>query len=214
MSHFIFKAARGFLVVCAVLSLWVRPAVAQDAAQSSARAHYAAGKSAVAGARYEDAYREFERGHKLSLKPEFLFNMGECARMLGSVATARANYEAYLRDAPTGHLRKVAESRLAGLGPSRPASPSSSTSAPKANVAAGIPYTPELPGPREVSSTNTVFSQPKVVDDGGSILARWPFWAAVGAIVVTGGVVAIALSQGGDESPSLCAGSCATADFR
>ena len=52
------------------------PALAQSAEMREAREHFRRGKEAYAAQRFDDAYREFEAGYRLSSRPLFLFNMG------------------------------------------------------------------------------------------------------------------------------------------
>jgi hypothetical protein len=74
---------------------------ADDSIPEDARKHFAAGVSLLQdpdGARYEDAYREFEAAYSISLSPKVLGNIGYCALKLERDGEAIAAYARYLQE--------------------------------------------------------------------------------------------------------------------
>lgn len=92
---------RAFTFVLAA-SLTVGVAHAQDNIPEEARLHFSAGVNLLkdpAGARYEEAYREFKAAYGITPSYKILPNMGVCAMKLERDAEAIAAYERYLREA-------------------------------------------------------------------------------------------------------------------
>lgn len=100
------------ILVC--MLLFTATAVAQPTIDDRARTHFAAGKQLVGADRYAEALVEFTAGYELSKRALFLFNMGECARMLGDTR-AREYYERYLAAEPGGTFADAARARLSQL---------------------------------------------------------------------------------------------------
>jgi hypothetical protein len=74
---------------------------ADDAISEDARKHFKAGVSLLQdpdGARYEDAYREFEAAYSASLSPKILGNLGYCALKLERDGEAISAYTRYLQE--------------------------------------------------------------------------------------------------------------------
>jgi hypothetical protein len=75
---------------------------ADDSINEEARRHFTAGVSLLQdpdGARYEDAYREFEAAYAASNSPKILGNIGYCALKLERDGEAISAYTRYLQDA-------------------------------------------------------------------------------------------------------------------
>lgn len=106
---------RQALVLFVALSLSV---VAPDrvAAQSEnmAKNHYLAGKSYYQQGRYTESIREFEEAHRLSSKPELLYNIAQAYEKLGNLAQAVKYLEQYL-EAPDLSNRMAVEEHLKNL---------------------------------------------------------------------------------------------------
>jgi hypothetical protein len=76
---------------------------ADDAISEDARKHFKAGVSLLQdpdGARYEDAYREFEAAYAASPSPKMLGNLGYCALKLERDGEAISAYTRYLQEVP------------------------------------------------------------------------------------------------------------------
>jgi hypothetical protein len=95
------------LLACAVVAASFAPAAiaraADEAINEDARKHFAAGVALLQdpdGARYEDAYREFEAAYAASLSPKILGNIGYCALKLERDGEAISAYTRYLQEVP------------------------------------------------------------------------------------------------------------------
>jgi hypothetical protein len=114
------------------------------AEEQDAKAHFASGQELFAHGSYPEAMQEFSAGYQLSHRPLFLFNMAECARLLGDAARARALYSQYIDEDPDGRLVATARERLAAsptprvrpapLPAADPAAPALATPAPADGV--------------------------------------------------------------------------------
>jgi hypothetical protein len=74
---------------------------ADDSINEEAKKHFSAGVSLLQdpdGARYEDAYREFEAAYSASLSPKILGNIGYCALKLERDGEAISVYTRYLQE--------------------------------------------------------------------------------------------------------------------
>lgn len=58
--------------------------------------------------KYEDALKGYEEVYLLYPKPELLYNIGQCYRLLGKRDEAIRSYKTFLQDAPPGDLRNDA----------------------------------------------------------------------------------------------------------
>ncbi len=101
------------LVCCTVLFAPVARA-ANDSINEEARKHFSAGVSLLQdpdGARYEDAYREFEAAYAASLSPKVLGNIGYCALKLerdGEAITAYTRYLQEVKDVDPAEAAQIA----------------------------------------------------------------------------------------------------------
>ena len=111
---------------------WSPAQAAESDAVRKAREHYRSGDEAFKAGRYEDAYREWEAGYKLSGRPLFLLNMAHAERRRGQLPNARALYQRYmvmepetkLRGGIEGVLKEIDAALAAEEAAARPASPS------------------------------------------------------------------------------------------
>jgi hypothetical protein len=94
------RCIAGTVLGCALLITPYAQA-ADDSINEEARKHFSAGVSLLQdpdGARYEDAYREFEAAYSASLSPKILGNIGYCALKLERDGEAIAAYTRYLQE--------------------------------------------------------------------------------------------------------------------
>src|SRR3954464_13556123 len=104
------KAIRRCLFAAALFASLTGGALAEpvaraegEAVSDKARAHFDAGVSLLLdpdGARYEDAYREFQVAYAASKSPRILGNLGFCAMKLERDSEAIDAYTRYLDEAP------------------------------------------------------------------------------------------------------------------
>jgi tetratricopeptide (TPR) repeat protein len=191
------------LPILAVIAL-AGAAFADPAAEEAAKEHYAHAKQLVAQRQFAEAYTEFSVGYDLSDRPQFLFNMGECKRLLGDAASARELYQRYLQEAPQGDVADLARARLAELGPPPPAVASHPpTPAPPPPPTA----TPAKPVDLQIHTEPVPPAMPPLVDSSGHpqsppVWHRTSFWVGVGAAVVVGSAVIYAATRGGPSCTS------------
>ncbi len=138
---------------------------------AEAMALFKRGETLVAQQRYVEAYGEFAAAYRLSGRPLFLFNMGECARAGGDSERARQAYEQYLREDPTGKVAATVRERLGR------AAETAMTPAPLAGAATAIvePAAPptESPTIRPGAETATTAPPPQSVPTRRSRAAIW-----------------------------------------
>jgi hypothetical protein len=172
---------------------------------------------------YREAMREFTRGHALSGKAGFLFNMAECARLMNDARQARTLYLRYLAEHPQGKLRAEAQRRCQELGAGACVAPPAAAGAPRAAPAvdgedSGLPAAPSAargPGIPPVSAppAPAATAPPKAAPAPAAsapylpvseeqpparrkpLYKRWPLWVGVGLVVVGGTVTAAVLAS-------------------
>lgn len=175
---------------------------ASAAADQQARAHFQRGQELANQGKYPQAYLEFEAGYRQSHRPLFLFNLGEAARAFGDAGRARAAYQRYLEEDPSGPMVSSAQSRLTDLGPG--AATDLGLSKKNEGGDKPAPQISPLLLPPERFTTQEPKEQPS-----RPLWKKWPFWAAVGG-VVAGGVAVYALTR----DTSACGDGCTLVDLR
>ncbi len=106
------------LVVAAVLAAtlaYVPSAAAQTPTQAdedAAKAHFLAGQAYYEQANYADAVKEFSEAHRLSQRPDLLYNISVCYERLGRWDDAIASLQQYLTERPDAPDRQVIDSRI------------------------------------------------------------------------------------------------------
>ncbi len=170
-----------------------RRAGAQSPPNDAARIHYDQGKTLATKGEYAAAYFEFDAGYRLDPRPAFLFNMGEAARGMGDVVKARAAFEHYLAREPAGPLSDMARKRLADLDP-----PPDITKPHPATASVVLPAPHAVMPTVAARRTSEMFVEDRSRTDSRPLWKKWPFWAAVGAVVV-GVVVVGTVSMRGDD---------------
>jgi tetratricopeptide (TPR) repeat protein len=208
-------------VVLASFSVQAQPV------SGDAKDFYRKGTAAYNLGRYREAAQAYERAYELTLDPALLFNVAQAYRLAGDREKAVLTYRSYLRSAPQGDRRGVAEAKLkeleAALNYDDPFAPSAGT----APVGAA-PYTSSPPPPhppeatvREVTpappdlraTTEPAAPRPELIgavapsDASASshraepVYERWPFWAVVGGAAAAVLIVAIVATSGSSASP-------------
>ncbi len=96
------RCIAGSLLGCALLASTAALA-ADEPVNDEAKRHFSAGVTLLQdpdGARYEDAFREFEAAYAISQSPKILGNIGYCALKLERDGEALTAYARYLQEAP------------------------------------------------------------------------------------------------------------------
>src|SRR5215475_14860995 len=103
-------------VLSAAILAYAAPVAAQStptqADDEAAKAHFLAGSSYYEQANYADAVREFIEAHRLSKRPDLLYNISICYERLGRWDDAIASLQQYLSERPEAPDRAVIESRI------------------------------------------------------------------------------------------------------
>lgn len=171
---------------------------------------------------YLDAAKDYEAAYLQTLDANLLFNVAQSYRLAGERDKAIAAYRSYIRSAPRGEQRALAESKLRDLEQQRAAAPATAPSPPPPpppRVTAGASPTAASPpalltptptvgtsamgaGPvatPQADNPNVLFATPAPEPPKASpFYTRWPFWTATGAVVAGAVVVGVVLSRRGD----------------
>jgi tetratricopeptide (TPR) repeat protein len=98
----------------AAILAYAAPVAAQTQAdEEAAKAHFLAGSAYYEQANYSDAVKEFIEAHRLSKRPDLLYNISVCYERLGRWDDAIASLQQYLTERPDAPDRAVIESRVA-----------------------------------------------------------------------------------------------------
>lgn len=174
--------------------------------------HYRKGTAAYNLGNYSDAAREYELSYRATLDPALLFNVAQAYRLAGDKRRALTAYKSYLRSAPDGDKRELADAKVHEIeaalnyddpfsgGPAAPTSKPAPTPAPESApahppVMEAVPPAPTAP----LLVTEASASQPHP-PPSEALYRRWPFWAAVGVVVVA--VVGVIVAESGSSSPT------------
>jgi tetratricopeptide (TPR) repeat protein len=173
---------------------------------------------------YLDAAKDYEAAYLQTLDANLLFNVAQSYRLAGERDKAIAAYRSYIRSAPRGEQRALAESKLRDLEQQRASAPATAPSPPPpaspqvptaASPTAASPPAILAPAPTVGTSAmgpgpgttpqadnsnvpNVLFATPAPEPPKSSpFYARWPFWTATGAVVAGAVVVGVVLSHRG-----------------
>jgi tetratricopeptide (TPR) repeat protein len=162
-----------------------------------ARGLFQAGKAAYQAGKYADALSFFEQAHARSGRPELLFNIGQAAERVRQDQKALEMFRAYLTQVPNAPNRVEVEARIKQL---------EQWVAQQNNEAAPVAPIAVAPTPAETAEQAPASPQndPAYTEgdsaEGAPVTEKWWFWTGIGAVVVGGTAVALAVALGGDES--------------
>lgn len=91
------------------------PAEAGATPAQRAKQHYLQGEAYFKAKNFSEAMDEYQKGYLEKPDPVFIFNIAQCQRLLGNGAAAVEFYQRYLKEAPDGAGRPVAEREIAEL---------------------------------------------------------------------------------------------------
>jgi len=194
----------GLLALCGLLAacglLVARTARAQSAVDQ-AREHYRKGTAAYNLGHYAEAAREYEATYELTLDPAALFNTAQAYRLSGETQKAIAAYKGYLRAAPQGSQREVAQQKLDELTRAGTSPPAPPPMAPAAIAPAGGEATAALAAPPPAAAATTLVQAPPPAAER-PLYERWPFWAAAGVVVVAAVLIGVVLASSSHDLPA------------
>jgi tetratricopeptide (TPR) repeat protein len=153
-------------------------------AGDTARGHHVEGRRQFVAGRYEAAITEYRRAYELHADPSYLLDIAEAYRALGVPEQAVFFYRRYLTNHPNPPNRPEVLAEIAHLAPPPrlpPRLPSFVAPPPPARDA-------------EVDLTGTPAEKER------SVVGRWWFWTAIGALAAAGATVAIVASSRRDDS--------------
>ncbi len=159
---------------------------------------------------YQAAKKQFAVGHRITNKGGFLFNMAECARMLGEKQAAKKLYQRYLKTYPQGNYRERALEKCQALhfghclekktpkkNSAEKSSPSALSLTKKKMKAKTTGGALQVAHPILVNdpTARDVFVQKQSKPPSKKPFYRhWGFWTGVGIAVVGGSITAIILA--------------------
>jgi tetratricopeptide (TPR) repeat protein len=202
-------AMSAFLLIIVIASA---DSKAQTPPTSDAKEHYRRGTAAYNLGKYATAAQEYEAAYEITLDPALLFNVAQSYRLAGDAKKALLTYRSYLRAAPTGDRRALAEAKIRELEADKTGNNvAAATTAPMPTPADTAMGHEAAPLPAAVAPTahsdemsGRLMLEDKVPPstDASSITHRWIFWAGIGAVVAAGIVTAIILSGSGSSTPN------------
>jgi tetratricopeptide (TPR) repeat protein len=196
--------------------LWVlsSTALAAESDKEEARAHVRKATATYNLGRYTEAAKEYEAAYELTLDQNLLFNVAQCYRLAGDRERAITAYKSFIRSASPSEQRDLARSKLRELEERRDSGSATTVAPAAASPVAPPPAAPSVgsvaapPPPAPLDSAAASLAAPPASEPPAPspFYKRWPFWTAVGAVVVGGVVLAVLLSRGSDDlamSPTL-----------
>ena len=193
------------------------PATAADA-KAIAITHYQLGIRLYNLGEYAKARDEFKTAYLAKDDPAFLYNLGQCARLLGEYEEAIQRYRAYLRERPNAPNRREVEQLIAnaektaelkrqtatsapgalrpreetGAAPiAAPLTSSPPVAPPTAPIAAAAPPPPPAAVAAPAAASPGLDLTPREAAPARPVYRRWWFWTAIGVAVVGGAVAAV-----------------------
>ncbi len=200
--------ALALAITCAPPLFSLSRAHAADADTEAAREHHRAAEAAFKAGRYDDAYREWEAGYRLSNRPLFLLNMAHADRKRGDLRSARALYKRYLVMEPQTKLRAEVEEVLAQIEGALAAEEAAHAAAPEQAPAAAPPaLAPTDPAAAAAALASQTAPAPNLLAETSAperppFYKKWWFWTGAGAAVVLGAVTTAVLLRGDSYTKS------------
>ncbi len=101
-------------LVLVMAFVWCAPAYAADPARKKeAKAHFTQGEKLYRLGKFQEALSEYSKAYEILPLPGFLFNIGQCHRMLDDHERAVFFFKGYLREQPKAKNRKQVEALIA-----------------------------------------------------------------------------------------------------
>jgi tetratricopeptide (TPR) repeat protein len=180
------------LGVAIFLVLGVGSTAAADPLRERAQQEFAAGRVEFEAGHYDAALEHLQRAYALAPHPELLFNIARCLEELHRSGAAVDAYDRYLAVEPND---TVARDRVAALRQRLLANPPPATE----SSAQPTPTPAATPGAATATTTNLIATAPP---PRRPLYRRWWLWTAVGAVVVAGAGVGLAVALTRPSTPS------------
>lgn len=162
-----------------------------------ARGLFQAGKAAYQAGKYQDALSFFEQSHARSGRPELLFNIGQAAERVRQDQKALEMFRAYLTQVPDAANRVEVEARIKQL--EQWVAEQDKAAAPLAPIAIAIAPTPAETAEQAPSAPHEP-AYTEADSKSAPVTEKWWFWTGIGAVVLGGTAVALAVALSGDET--------------
>lgn len=199
------------VLACCLLAFTATAAAEPTAAEKAkAKKEYQAAQKQYDLGNFREALTGFSEAYRLDPRPPFLFNIGQCHRMLGEHERAVFFFDRFLSFYPPGkapndklvrELLAEEEAKVKAAQAPPPEAPRAEPPPPVAppppalepapfpsGAAAAPPPPPLLPKDEPVTTVETE----------GGITSKWWFWTAVGVVAagaIAGGAIAVAKPQ-------------------
>jgi tetratricopeptide (TPR) repeat protein len=206
-------------VLFLALALAAVPAAADEpGANARAKALYQQGMKHYNLARFDKALASFEEAYLVVPDPVFLFNIGQCHRLMGSPEKSAYAYRRYLVTAPGAPNRVAVEKfisdaedeirrRQSAVQPAETLAPREPAPAPPPVESHAAPA-PLGEGPAPSAPVEgKVTAEPPAAAARTPVYKRWWLWTAVAGVVVVGAGVGVGLAVGSGSDAPVHAGS-------
>lgn len=191
-----------------LLCLLTGSALAADGSakdKARAKAEYQKAQKQYDLGNFREALTGYSEAYRLDARPAFLFNLGQCHRMLGEHERAVFFFDRFLSFYPPGkapndklarELLAEEEEKLkaASAPPVAPAPPPALEPAPPPPALEPAPFPAVAPPPPPLVPK----SEPALVTESEGLTTKWWFWTAVGVVAVgaiSAGAIAVAKPQ-------------------
>lgn len=179
------------LAVATIIVLGALPsAAAADPLRDRARQEFAEGSDAFEAGHYDAALEHLQRAYALAPHPELLFNIARCLEELHRTGAAIDTYDRYLAVEPND---SGARDRVAALRRQLLTNPPPTTENP--------PPTTENPQPTTAGATANAVVATAPASPRRPLYRRWWLWTTVGAVVVVGIGVGLAVGLTRSSAP-------------
>lgn len=151
---------------------------------------------------YQSALAAFKRAYLAYDEPSFLFNIGQCDRLLGDKVEALRSYKQYLRKVPNAPDRVDTERIVANLelAIEKEKAQAPAPEPPPSNVP--VEHAPAAAAPTVVTPPIVVLTPPPPTRSADRpVYKKWWLWTIVGGVVVAGAAVGLGLALSSSGSP-------------
>ncbi len=187
-----------------------QPRAGETANDDVARGLFEAGTAAYKAGNYGEALQLYEQAYARSPRPALLYNIGQVADRLRDDRKALASFEAYLDQLPNAPNRAEVEHRIDALKEARKA-----LGAPATTPPSPVGPTSRAPTPAQAAAQGGAKRPPEaaaVVPAGvdtrgaaggsGAVTSQWWFWTGVGAVLLAGAAVGLAVALASGPGPA------------